>query len=98
MDKRALGCVIELLDKTVVQCDKPEFTCRQLAMVLLCLQNDGMSNKDLAEKLDITPGGVTRNFTVLGPEGTRCLYKDDNGLIKAQKYVVEEITAILSEF
>jgi len=90
--------VITLLEETVVQCDKPEFTCRQLAMVLLCLQNDGMSNKDLAEKLDITPGGVTRNFTSLGPEGTRCLYKDDNGLIKAQQYVVEEITAILSEF
>jgi len=98
MDKRALGCVITLLEETVVQTDKPEFTCRQLTMVLLCLQNDGMSNKDLAEKLGITPGGVTRNFKVLGPDGTKCLYKDDNGLIKAERYVIEEITAILSKF
>ena len=98
MNSRALKSVINLLEETVVQSEKPEFTCRQLTMVLLCVLNDGMTNKDLAERLDITPGGVTRNFKALGPEGSDCLYKKDDGRIMPNEYVVTEITKILSEF
>ena len=98
MNQRALKCVIKLLEDTVVQSEKPEFSCRQLTMVMLCVQNGGMTNKDLAERLDITPGGVTRNFKSLGPEGSDCLYKTEDGVIVPKDYVVNAITEILSEF
>ena len=98
MNQRALKCVIKLLEDTVVQSEKPEFSCRQLTMVLLCVENGGMTNKDLAERLDITPGGGTRNYKALGPEGSKCLYKTEDGMILPQDYVVNAITEILSEF
>ena len=90
--------VIALLEQTVVQSEKPEFTCRQLMMVLMCIEKGGMTNKELAKRLDITPGGVTRNYKVLGPEGSRCLHKDQDGRIMPVKYVVSEVSKILSAF
>lgn len=97
MNHCALRNVITLLEQTVVQSEKPEFTCRQLMMVLMCIENGSMTNKELAERLDITPGGVTRNYKTLGPEGSGCLYKDQDGRIMPAEYVVTEVSRILYE-
>ena len=98
MNKRALRSVIKLLEETVVMSDKPEFSCRQLTMVLLCVLNEGMTNTELAERLDLTRGGVSRNYKALGPEGSLCVIKDENGKILPEPKVVEGIAHILDSF
>ena len=55
-------------------------------MVLYCLEADGITTGDLAKKLDITSGGVSRNYKTLGPEGSGCLEKDGK-LIKPHEHV-----------
>jgi len=98
MNQRALSSVIKLLEETVVQSEKPEFTCRQLAMVLLCVENKGMTGTELAARLDLTRGGVSRNYKALGPEGSQCLIRDENGKILPEPKVVDAITHLLDSF
>ena len=66
-------------------------------MVLYCLEADGLTTGDLAKRLDITSGGVSRNYKTLGPEGSGCLVKDGK-VIKPAEHVKEGIAELLSEF
>ena len=98
MNTRALKALIHLLEETVVCSEKPEFTCRQFLMVLYCLEaNGGITTGDLAKKLDITSGGVSRNYASLGPEGSGCLEKEGK-LIKPHENVRVAIAKLLDEF
>jgi len=97
MNTRALEALINLVEQTVVGSEKRECTCRQFLMVLYCLEKDGMTTGELAKRLDITSGGVSRNYASLGPEGSGCLEKDGK-LIKPHEHVRVAIAKLLDEF
>ena len=92
MDKDALYKIIALLEGTVGA--KSDVTCTQFLTVMYALVSDGMTQKQLADVLDITEGAVSRNIKKLGPEGTGCLSKEGR-LIKAHSHVTERVSEIL---
>ena len=60
------------------------------------LVSDGMTQKQLADALDITEGAVSRNFKKLGPEGSGCLFKEGR-LVKADPHVIKAVSEILQK-
>ena len=92
MDKDALFKVIALLEGTVGA--KSDVTCTQFLTVMYALVSGGMTQKQLADILDITEGAVSRNIKKLGPEGSGCLCKDGR-FIQAHSHVAERINEIL---
>ena len=95
MQKATLRQVIELLEGTVGANSK--VTCTQFLTVLHAVVTGGISQKDLADKLDITEGAVSRNMKVLGPEGSSCMCKDGK-LVKADPHVIERVNAIMNSW
>ena len=75
---------------------KKELTAIQLLMVLLCHQNDGMTQRELAKSLDITEPAVSANYKALGPAG-RNILKKEGKLVKPSDEVAASITEILAK-
>ena len=97
MNYAALQKVIELLEATVAGIGKPEYSCRQFLMTLLVVQQGGMTQRDIAKRLGITEGGVSRSYKSLGPEGSCCLDKRD-GKVIADPHVVDALAAIFENW
>ena len=97
MNELALERVIQLLEATVVGVDKPEYTCRQFLMTLLAVQSGGITQRELAKRLDMTDSGVSRSYKSLGPQGSGCLDKK-NGKVIADPHVVKALTEIFEHW
>ena len=94
MDYPALKAVISLLEQTVASHE--QFTCRQLLTVLYAAEAGGMLQKDLAEKVGVSEGTISRNYKVLGPEGTGCLRKEGDQVLP-DTHVVEGLKALFAD-
>ena len=90
MTKKELDAAIDLLKNGVVR--KKELTAIQMLMVLLCHQNDGMTQRELAKSLGITEPAVSANYKALGPAGSNCLKKEGK-LVKPS----DEVAALITE-
>ena len=95
MNTKALDKLIDVIERTVGAYE--QFTCKQFLMVLYAAQTGGMTQKDLAERIGVDQGTVSRNLKILGPDGTCCLYKEGN-LVKPAEKVVSGLTEILEDF
>ena len=96
MNELALQRVIDLLKATVVGVDKSEYSCRQFLMTLLVVQSGGITQRELAKRLGITEGGVSRSYKSLGPEGSGCLDKVD-GKVVADPHVIDALAEIFQD-
>ena len=83
MDSHSFKAVISLLEQTVSSHE--QFTCRQLLTVLYAAEAGGMLQKDLAAKVGVSEGTISRNYKVLGPEGTGCLRKEGDLVLPSTK-------------
>mgnify|MGYP001250214589 CR=1 FL=1 len=90
--KDQLAKVLALLEGTVGA--KSDVTCTQFMTVMLALMNDGMTPREMAERLDVNESTVSRNFAKLGPDGTGCLVKEGKE-IKAHQHVIDAVSSIL---
>ena len=97
MNELALQRVIDLLEATVVGVDKSEYSCRQFLMTLLAVQTSGITQRELAQRLDMTESGVSRSYKSLGPEGSGCLNKVD-GKVVADPHVIDALAAIFRDW
>ena len=97
MNELALQRVIDLLEATVVGVDKSEYSCRQFLMTLLVVQSGGITQRELAKRLGITEGGVSRSYKSLGPEGSGCLNKVD-GKVVADPHVIDGLAKIFEDW
>ena len=95
MNKSVLAGIISLLEQSVASLGC--VTCRQLLTVLYAEQAGGISQKELARKLGVTEGAVSRNYETLGPEGTKCLSKK-NGLVMTDKHMSETLNELFQGF
>ena len=95
MNTEALDKLIDVVERTVGAYE--QFTCKQFLMVLYATQTGGVTQKELADRIGVDQGTVSRNLKVLGKEGTGCLYKDGN-LVKPSQKVIEGLTEILQDF
>jgi len=95
MNTKALDKLIDVVERTVGAYE--QVTCKQFLMVLYAIQTGGMTQKELANRVGVDQGTVSRNLKILGPEGTGCLYKDGN-LVKPSEKVVSALTGILQDF
>ena len=99
MNTKALSWAIDLLEKTVCGVDKPVYTCNQFLMTLLVVQNNGMTQRELADRLGLDDSTILRGYRKLGPkpEGSGCLYKKDN-LIVANSHVIDALSDHFQSF
>ena len=97
MNELALQRVIDLLEATVVGADKSEYSCRQFLMTLLVVQNSGITQRELAQRLGMTESGVSRSYKSLGPKGSGCLDKVD-GKVVADPHVIDALTKIFQDW
>ena len=97
MNELALQRVIDLLEATVVGVNKSEYSCRQFLMTLLVVQNNGITQRELAQRLGMTESGVSRSYKSLGPEGSGCLAKE-GGKVIADPHVVETLKEIFQDW
>ena len=95
MDYPALKAVISLLEQSVASHE--QFTCRQLLTVLYAAEAGGMLQKDLAAKVGVSESTMSRNYKVLGPDGTGCLCKDGDQVLP-DPHVTEGLKELFSRF
>ena len=95
MDYPALKAVISLLEQTVAAHE--QITCRQLLTVLYAAEAGGMLQKDLAAKVGVSESTMSRNYKVLGPEGTGCLDKKGE-LVCPDTHVIEGLEQLFGNF
>ena len=94
MDYSALKSVISLVEQAVAAHE--QVTCRQLLTVLYAAEAGGMLQKDLADKLGVTESTVSRNYKVLGPEGTGCIRKEGD-LVLPSTHVIEALEELFGK-
>ena len=94
MNTRALSSMIRVMEETRVA--HKGITCAQFMMVLYAVQSGGITQKELADKLEVTEGAISRNLKTLGPEGTGCL-AIENRKVVADPHVIEHMTALLAD-
>ena len=95
MDYPALKAVIALVEQSVAAHE--QITCRQLLTVLYAAEAGGMLQKDLAAKLGVSESTVSRNYKVLGPEGTNCIRKEGD-LVLPDEHVLEALEQLFANF
>ena len=66
-------------------------------MTLLVVQNSGITQRELAQRLDMTESGVSRSYRSLGPEGSGCLDKVESKVV-ADPHVVDALAAIFQDW
>ena len=92
MNKDSIYKVIALLEGAIAR--RSDVTCTQFLTVMYALVSGGMTQKQLADTLDITEGAVSRNIQKLGPEGSGCLCKDGR-FVQANSQVSDLILEVL---
>ena len=91
----AIEMMVKVLMGTVAA--KENVSCKQLMMVLYCLRSGGMRTVDLARELDCDSASISRCFNGkngLGPAGSGCLTKADDGRIQVENHVIEAFNTI----
>ena len=95
MNAPALKAVITLLEQSIAAHE--QVTCRQLLTVLYAAESGGMLQKDLAAKVGVGEGTMSRNYKVLGPNGSGCLKKDGD-LVTADEHVISGLEELFGNF
>lgn len=95
MDLPALKGIISLLEEVIGR--KKDATCVQLLLAMYAAEADGITQKELAAKLGINESTVSRTVRILGPEGTKCLYKEGDIIYPAER-VAKMIERIERDF
>ena len=91
MNKADVQKTIKLLYGTIGA--KSDITCTQFLLVMTVFVEGGLTQVEIAQRLGITEGAVSRNIQKLGPDGTGCLRKDGR-IIRVDDHVIEAITKI----
>ena len=99
MNTKALSWSIDLMEKTVCGVNKPVYTCNQFLLTLLVVQNDGMTQRQLADRLGVDDSTVLRAYRKMGPkpEGSGCLYKRGNKIV-ASDHVIKCLAEHFEKF